>query len=204
MPRNSALPNSPAPQASSKSGIFFGVLLLIVAIAIGIPIAGFLTTPKQTKPAVTMEEITAPQVNTKTTNTLTEYRNDEIGILIRYPNDWKKGSSESIHFSGSDGFFSLETIPATTGSLDEIAQKESEREEQPYGSRPEILRASLRGNEARLIRPSSDQASKFATAALLLLALPESVTTDEGVFAYIAMWIDSAHIESIANSIEFF
>lgn len=208
MPQIQRYPNTPAPQATSKSGLFFAALVLVFSIAAGIPIAIGLTKPKPTNPSNANSN--APSVTPQTADLqnkvaegYTRYRNEAGKFSIDYPKHWTRQGSKVERFSGPDGYFQVQLVPGSIGTIDKVAELEKTKKEMPYGSTPEIVEAKLAGNAARLVRPSNDQPEAFAGTALLLVTLPKPQTFEGTEYPYLALWADMDHLQALAESLKF-
>jgi TolB protein len=133
------------------------------------------------------------------------YNNRSYGITISFPASWnldpQYSDTGSPRFTGSDGFVQLSASEALT--IDQVADQEANHHFRPYGSKPTVAPLQVQGKEARLILPSPDQAPDFRGQAALLVRSPGPIHLSTGVYGFLVLWADKAHVQQIAESLRF-
>ena len=130
-----------------------------------------------------------------------------IGVTVYYPEDWSISSwteypdTQSARFSGHDGHFHFYTIPAE--SLEKAVDRYLKDERLPFGSDPSFEAFQIRGQDARLIIPSSDQPVGRAGDSVVIIQLPRPVRFSDPPHNYLVLWADLEHLRKIAMTIRF-
>lgn len=128
------------------------------------------------------------------------YANQTYKVTFGYPADWTPVSEE--RYEGTDGFFMVGAVGGPM-VIQEVCQNEAFHVLRPYGTSPTIQRLTLRGQEACLILPSTDQPQEMRGQAALIVRYPAPVTIGGQVYQYFILYADRNHIREFADSLEF-
>ena len=135
------------------------------------------------------------------------YENAYYRLSLAYPAHWQAvpgyGGPESgdTRYAGDDGFFHVTAMNA--GTIDDAATSYAEHVAQPYGARPIIEHLQVWEQEARLILPSMDQLSAMGGEAMLIVRYPQSTTSADYPYQFLALAADLTHIRTIAQTLRF-
>ena len=135
------------------------------------------------------------------------YRNEELGILLKYPADWKANNRSSLlgnlssHFFGNTGFFAINVIDSNSMDLESIIKKESETGD--YGSAPEIKKIIQNAKIGYIILPSNDQSPEEKQRSCFITELQNYFKIDEIEYDMLILFADQKHIHEIINSLEY-
>jgi hypothetical protein len=132
------------------------------------------------------------------------FRNDEYGISLEYPSNWKVNNAYSPgRYEGNDGYFQVSAIAGGQSNIDEVASSDANHKLLPYGSTPTIESLIISGQEARLIIPSLDQPTDMNKQASLIIKYPNSIIVNGETYKYFQLWSDKEHIRKIGETIKF-
>jgi hypothetical protein len=130
------------------------------------------------------------------------YNSERFVVTFRYPSGWQL---DPVHggerYAGEDGYFILDAIGSEGAAIDAVAANQARHHLLPFGSNPTIERLEVQGQEARLILPSAD--ATMGDQALLIARYPEPVTILGAAYDHFALYVDQAHIRTIAQTLQF-
>lgn len=128
------------------------------------------------------------------------YTNETYRVRFQYPSHWYQVNTE--RYEGADGFFQISAIGGGD-DIHEVCRGEAFHKLMPYGSSPRIFQTRIRGQEACLIYPSSDQPPEMNRQAAAIVRYPTPVQIEGSTYNYFILWADEAHLNSIARTISF-
>jgi TolB protein len=127
------------------------------------------------------------------------YLNRQYRMILVYPANWHKVTEDK--YEGPEGFFQISAAGGNT--LDEVCHNETTQLLKPYGSNPTISKATINGQQACYILPSSDQPVDMKHQTALIIRYPRPVTLSSQTYSFLVIWSDKEHINSIAVTVEF-
>ncbi|WP_067729441.1 LysM peptidoglycan-binding domain-containing protein [Oceanobacillus damuensis] len=127
------------------------------------------------------------------------YTNQTYRIRFQYPSNWVRVNNE--RYEGPDGFFQVSAIAGE--SLEDVCQGEAFHPLMPYGSMPQIIPATIQGEEACFIFPSADQPPEMNRQAALIVTYPAPIVIEGTAYNFLILWVDEAHIREIASTLIF-
>ena len=122
-------------------------------------------------------------------------------IELQYPNHWVKIAGYEYRFGADDGFFQISAIHGRT--LKEVVRQEAFHPLEPYGSKPIIEKLVIKGQQARLILPSYDQAREMMNQSAFIVTYPKPIQIAGESYEYFILWADKFHINKIVQSLNF-
>lgn len=144
----------------------------------------------------------------KPNNILSEYKNKELNISLKYPSDWKPdnsipklGSMPSRYFS-EEGFFALNVTMKNSLDLEAVAIREANSGD--YGKNPTVERKIHNARIGYLIIPSSDQPISEKLRSCFVAEMRTVYRSNRINFDVILLFSDKEHINSILDSMEIY
>lgn len=132
------------------------------------------------------------------------YSNQEYHVSLQYPSTWTADNAYNpARYKGDNGFFQISAFNGTGWSIDQVAESDANHKLKPYGTNPSILKLDIQGKDARLIKPSDDQAKEEKEVAELIIKYPIPIQISSSTYYYFILWADKSHIEQIAQTIQF-
>lgn len=132
------------------------------------------------------------------------YRNDEDGLLMRYPAEWHSAwirNGDSPYFQGYDGFVVPDLLNGGRRDLRSACTLLTENTVHPYGTEPRLSTIKVGGRRACLIWPSRDQEPLEDEVATIVVRR-DSEPQDH--WKYLIISADKSHIRQIAARAELF
>ena len=138
------------------------------------------------------------------------YMNPYFKIGFFYPSSWLPEKQIStipnppIGFRGENGFFLVDAIGggpelSLQGVIDSLAKDSSQR----FGANPKITEASLRGQEAAFIFPSSDRPRGDFAEAVFIARYPRPIAIGSNTYYFVTLYADEVHIRDIVEKMQF-
>lgn len=131
------------------------------------------------------------------------YKNKEYNVSLKYNKDWKANNKNINRYEGEDGFFQISAYNGQNLGIDEVADNEANHKLKPYGSKPQISKLVVQGQEARLIMPSEDQPAEENNAAEVIIKYPKGIKISGDMYFYLIVNADKGNINKIINTIKF-
>ncbi len=131
------------------------------------------------------------------------YENKTYKVSLKYNKNWKLNPNYIERYEGEDGFFQISAYAGQSLKIEEIVQIEVNHVLKPYGSKPEITKLNIQGQEARLIIPSNDQNSDLNNQAELIVEYPKPIKINENTYYYFILWADKYNIQEIYKTFRF-
>lgn len=132
------------------------------------------------------------------------FSNQEYHISFDYPSTWKINKVYAPdRYEGSTGYFQINAISGDGLTIDQVVDSNANHKLNPYGTKPQIDKLAIQGQEARLIKPSQDQPKEMNNMALLIIKYPKASFIGGEQYYYFELDSDENHIMQIANTIKF-
>jgi len=128
------------------------------------------------------------------------YESSTYRIRFLYPYRWSR--IEKDRYEGVDGFFHVFALYSADSLLD-ICRKEAYHKLKPYGTSPIIKSKKIKGLEAYLIMPSTDQPMEMHGQSALVVKLADTEETYGSDHNFLIIRADKGHIKGILGSLEF-
>jgi hypothetical protein len=137
--------------------------------------------------------------NDTATPQLATYADEQLGISLQYPREWRSLARQaSGRYGDEDGFFQIMAMTDTSPDIVTACQLWADHRLNPYGSSPTVgAWTTVDGAPACFVWPSADQSP-------LVNGLPQAIAVIRSPFiagVTIVLIGDLAHFESLTGSV---
>ncbi|HEX7094672.1 MAG TPA: hypothetical protein VF183_02235 [Acidimicrobiales bacterium] len=152
----------------------------------------------------TLPPTTAPTSSTDSPASATRRHTDDTwGFIVEIPATWGRSNAHPNAYIGDDGYLIVSAISAGQ-DLQALAQQEAAHALRPYGTAPTVTQTTVGGQRAAVIEPSADAPPNYGhLPAAVIVEMPEMRTVSGTVWQYLALHVDTGHLETVLATLTF-